>query len=139
MKILDQIEQLVETEQKRPEDIINWCLDNRNYDNTTQCKRIIQCILSDCYFNGKWVSEDKMKAFELNRKSAENGTEINHIKSFKCYRKAAKEGCAMAYNGLGVCYKVSVGVGATELTSLALDWSLGAPDSFAVFAGLTLA
>ncbi|CAG8529994.1 5899_t:CDS:2, partial [Scutellospora calospora] len=59
IKILNQIEQLVITEQKKPEDIINWFLNNQHYYYVTQHNHIIQCILSDCYFNGKWVSEDK--------------------------------------------------------------------------------
>ncbi|CAG8744133.1 17674_t:CDS:1, partial [Gigaspora rosea] len=42
IKILEQIEKFVATEQKKPEDIINWCLDNQNYNNTIQHKPIIQ-------------------------------------------------------------------------------------------------
>ncbi|CAG8683872.1 9358_t:CDS:2 [Cetraspora pellucida] len=78
ISFLKQMEQFFIKNDQNPEDVINWCLDN-------QINPIIQSILADCYFCGKWINKDNQKTFEFDQKSAEGGYII-------------------AYSCLGFCY-----------------------------------
>ncbi|CAG8724646.1 20420_t:CDS:2 [Cetraspora pellucida] len=64
--ILDRMVQFFVEKRQRPENIIDWCLNN-------QINPIVQCILATCYYYGKWVTRDVQKVFEFSQKSVKGG------------------------------------------------------------------
>lgn len=121
---INKMEQHFIKNNQNPLDIINWCLNN-------QINPIIQSILADCYYCGKWTVKDYQKTFEFDKKSAEGGyivaysclgfcyvngigTDIDYSKSFECYKKAAEKGLISGYYNYAYCYEYGRGVGKDE-------------------------